>query len=67
MIDHAEFSIFARIQISTLLLPAYFARVPPVALETKIAGILIPAEFPDIAIKPPSSLSKTIAASNPAA
>lgn len=50
MIDHAEFSTFARIQSSTLLRPAYFARVSPDALETKIAGILIPDESPDTVI-----------------
>lgn len=67
MIDHAEFSKLGIIHNSMSGEPAYVWSTMPEALETKTACIFIPAEFPAIATKtPPSSLSYTIAAANPA-
>lgn len=58
MMDHAEFSKLGTIHISTLAKPAYFFNVSPDDLVTNTACILIPAELPAIAIRPPpSSLS----------
>lgn len=55
MIDHAEFSKVGMSHISTLVHPAYFFSISPEALDTNTACILIPAEFPAIATKTPSS------------
>lgn len=66
IIDHAEFSKLGINHSSKPVNPAYFVSVSPDFLETKTACIFTPTEFPAIATKTPSSLSKTIAALNPA-
>lgn len=67
IIDHAEFSKVGIIQSSVSIKPAYFFSISPEVLETNTACILIPAGFPAIETRtPPSSLSKIIAALNPA-
>lgn len=67
IIDHAEFSIVGIIHSSISLRPAYFFRVSPENLEMKTAFMCTPPGVPAIETKePPSSLSYTIAALNPA-
>ena len=46
IIDHAEFWKLGIIHSSKSVNPAYFLSVSPDFLETKMAGIVTPAEFP---------------------